>query len=172
MIRDEENKRIDLYLKGQGLKVITYNRASKEQAAYWTIDGTEMACYIHPTDSKTEVIFHKIHEGSHHLTFINDYKRKTPKKLEAAVDAEAALKKGKILAKRHRQTLYDHEVLGLAWWDVIVRDVNIKIPKWKIEFQKEYDLFPYSYLLEHGVWPSRKLRKENRRELRAKWLPK
>lgn len=171
MVRNRELDRFILYFKGLGLKVTIYNRSNKNHDAFWTTDGTEMGLYFPPGMSKTELLFSGIHEGGHHLTFINDYKRKSPKKLETAVDMEDARKKGEIIPKKYRQALYDHEIRGLAWWDVIIRDINIKIPQWKIGLNKEMDIFPYEFYLKNGEWPSKKVRRESFKELKAKWKP-
>lgn len=167
MRRDEEFKRLLSYAKGLGLKVTVYNYGAKDGTmALWSCDGSDMTLYNPPGLSKTELVLSAIHELGHHCNWIYDHKRELGPKLQNIFELFYA---DKPLSKSQRTSVYEYEAEGIRWWDVIIKDVNIQIPKHRVSFQKDMDLWIYEYYMKHDKWPTSKVKNEKRRELRAKW---
>lgn len=168
-IRDLEFQRLLLYAKGLGLKVTVFNRKNPNAIAEWTLDGTEIKIYIPSKMSKTELILTLVHELGHHLNFVHDRQRKHSNKLEKAWERENNKKKDTILPEATRKLIYEDEAAGITWWDAIIKEVNIKISPWKIQLQKEYDLWVYEYLWKNGDYPAYRVRRAKFKELKKKW---
>jgi hypothetical protein len=163
LIRDEEIKRLILYAKCLGIKVTIYQRKSKDgNEAAWTMDGKSIDLWVSPTTSKTDIVLSLIHELGHHLVWVHDKNRQHPKNLDKAIDKTT---NGENLTANQRYLLYLDEVDGTAYWDVIIKEVNIKIPKWRVEAQKKIDLWMYDWFWRKGVWPNGKTQIHTRRKI-------
>ena len=168
-IRDEEFKRLLLYAKGLGLKVTVYNKPNKHAMAEWIMDGSEIKIYASGQTSKTELVLTLCHELGHHLEYVHSKKRKISNKLDTAWGRENGRKAGEILPESTRKLIYQDEAAGIRYWDVIIKDVHIKISKWKVELRKEFDLWVYEYFWKNGEYPTRPECRTKTKELRAKW---
>lgn len=165
-IRDIEFKRLVLYAKSLGLKVTIFNRKNPNMEAYWTTDGKELGIYCGSKVNKTELILTIIHELGHHLHYVREKKRKTPIKLDKAWDKE---NKSQLLSEFERKMILEDELAGTEFWDSICKDINIKIPKWRIEMQKEIDMLPYEFYFKTGDYPRGKTKEELIRKIKEKW---
>lgn len=172
-IRDQEFERLLLYAKGLGLKVTVYNRPGLNGImAAWSIDGTEMIIYADPKLSKTENIMSIIHELGHHKHFLYNNKKTSKSVIKALEAMDIASKTNGQVSKKNRQVIYDDEANGIKWWDEIIHETNIKLPKWRIDAQKELDLWVYEYFLETGKWATLKQKKQKFKEVKVKWRNK
>ncbi len=166
MIRDCEFKRLVLYAKGLGLKVTVFNRKNPHMQAYWTHDGKEIGIYCGLQPNKTDLNLTLIHELGHHMAWIHQKKRKTSPKLDKAWGRE---NEGQQLSENDRKMIYEDEVSGIQYWDVIITDTNVKIPKWRVEMQKEIDLWMYEVFYKTGDYPRGKFKDQGLKEIKAKW---
>ena len=175
MIRDDELKRLIHYAKGLGVKVTIYSSHNKDGAADWALDGSEISVWSGGF-SKTDTVLSLIHELGHQLYFIHEKDRQPDLKFDEAITRENVVAKvndKKNLTPKHlRKKIYDVEAAGTAWWSVIVKETNVKIPEWRISMQMEMDIWMYEYYYEHGTFPDRTKARLKRRELRDKWKPK
>lgn len=172
--RDEEIKRLISYAKGHGLKV-TLSRAARkgDAAATWSLDGSEIEVFIRASTSKTSIILSLMHELGHHLWFVHERDRKPDLKFEdalAVVDRREA--SGKIAGKRYRKKILNIEIAGTTWWDVIYKDTNLSVPKWKVDMQKEFDIWNYQVWCDTGVDATQAERYAKFKELTEKWKGK
>lgn len=168
-IRDREIDRLIKYAQGLGLKVSFIN-TNATHAADWVIDGTEIRIYTRKNKSKTDTILSIVHELGHHLWFIHEKERQPDLKFEQAIDREN-LYISKVKAKtpkKLRKKILTTEIEGTKYWEVIVKDTNIKIPTWKINLQKEFDIWTYEVYYETGKFPIKKNRVEKLKELTIK----
>ncbi len=165
-IREKEFDRLLLYAKGLGLKVTVFTRDNPDAIAEWSMDGTEIKIYTGSRMSKTELILTLVHELGHMLDHIHNKKRKQSKKLQKAWERANSDTK---VPESTRRLIYEDEAAGIVWWDSIVNEVNIKISPWKIELQKEFDLWVYEYYWKNGDYPTRAIRRLKCKELKAKW---
>lgn len=161
------------YAKGLGLNVIfkPYKRGSGTGGEY--IGSTkEIIVYQGPNDSKTDTILILLHELGHHLDYIYKGKR-DPKKLSEALNKEHGRKKNDPPLARHlRQYIFDCEYNGTQYMPVIAKELDLKIPLWKVEAEAKLDQWFYRTYLVHGKDPLRKQIKAKRRELRMQWKAK
>lgn len=167
--RDQEIKRLVLYAKGLGIKVVIYNRASSHGQAMWSLDGSKIEIFAPKGTSKTDIILSCLHELGHHLSFVHDKEREMPKKLDRAWERENADKE---LSDHERKLIYEDEVAGTEFWDTIIHELDIRIPKWKVEAQKEIDLWMYEVFMKSGLYPTPSQQKKKYKEVRQKWKKK
>ena len=165
MVRDQEIARLVNYLKGLNVKVTFSNAKNPETFAECSLDNSEIIVYTRNHYSKTELLLSLLHETGHASHAIHIKDRIVDKKLEEALDKQNSSKKA-------RKKIYQDEKAAIAFWDVIVKDVDIKLNPNRIEFQKEFDLWVYEYFWQTGDFPNRKVKREKTKELRAKWRSK
>lgn len=170
-VRDEEIQRLILYAKGLGVKVIVYNKVKEGAEAEWTLDGTTIRVYAGPRKSKTDLILDLIHELGHHVWFIHEKDRQQDLKFEEAITRENLFEtETDIPTPKHlRKKIWDVEVAGTAYWDIIVKDTNIKISPWKIEAAKDMDMWMYEMYYENGHFPKGKMLRDHYREVQSKY---
>lgn len=171
--RDEEIQRLIHYGKALGVKVIIYNKSKNGAEAEWTLDGSLIQVYASAKKSKTSIILDLIHELGHHVWFIHEKNRQQDLKFDKAITRENLFQEETDIPtpKHLRKKIWDVEVAGTQWWDVIYKDTNIKIPKWKLDASKEFDMWMYEMYYENGHFPKGKFRADKYREVQAKYRP-
>ena len=162
MIRDNELARLVNYLKGLNVKVIFSNAKNPETFAECSLDSTQIIVYNRNHYSKTELLLSLLHETGHIQHSIWKKDRIVDEKLEKALDNQNTSKKA-------RKKIYQDEKAAIAYWDIVIRDVDIKLSSNRIEFQKEFDLWVYEYFWQTGDFPGRQIKRVKTKELRAKW---
>jgi hypothetical protein len=173
-IRDDEIQRLIHYAKGIGVKVAIYNKSKKGAEAEWTLDGTQINVYAGKNKSKSSIILDLIHELGHQLTFIHERNRKPDMKFDEAISRENLYQVETDIPtpKKLRKKIWDVEMAGTAYWDIIVKDTNVKIPKWKIEASKEFDMWMYEMYYKNGHFPKGNFKKAHGKEVLAKYKNK
>lgn len=161
-IRDRELQRLVNYLNGLNVKVIFSNAKNPETFAECSLDSTEITVYNRNHYSKTELLLSLLHETGHIQHSIWKKDRVLDEKLEEALDKQNSSKKA-------RQKIYNDEKAAIGYWDIVIRDVDIKLSPKRIEFQKEFDLWVYEYFWKKGDFPTREVKRAKTKELRAKW---
>lgn len=164
MIRDNEIKRLVSYLNGLGVKVTFYSKNNSEGEADWATDGSEICVYSVKKKSKTKILLDLIHEAGHMVWFIHAKDRQPDLKYEEALERPTDS-----TPKHLRKKILSTEIEGTKWWDTIIKDVDIKLPKWKIEASKEFDIWMYEVYYETGLFPAGKIRNERYRSIFKKW---
>lgn len=159
MVRDAEITRLTNYLKGLGVKV-TFSNADSEYVAECALDNSEIVIYKKQNTTKIETVLSLIHEAGHAVNHIWNEDRTVNQSLAAALDKST---------KKARYKVLQDERKAATYWDIICKDTDIKIPKWRIEYQKEYDLWLYEYHYETGSLPTSRVKQEKRKQLKAKW---
>ncbi len=161
-IRDNEIARIISYLKGLNVKVTFNNTQKNGTFADASLDSTQITVYTRMHRSKTEILLSLLHEAGHIVHAIWQKDREVDKILEKALDKQNSSKKA-------RKKIYQDEKAAIGFWDVIIKDVNLKLNPNRIEFQKEFDLWMYEYFWKKGKFPIRQVKRDKTKELRAKW---
>jgi len=172
-VRDDEIQRLIHYAKSMGVKVYIYSRSNPAGAAEWTLDGTTISVFAGPTNSKSDTILDLIHELGHHVWFVHEKDRQQDLKFEQAITRENLYQvETDVPTPKHlRKKIWNVEIAGTKYWDIIVKDTNIKIPTWKIEAAKEFDMWMYEMYYENGHFPKGKFKKNRRKEILAKHRP-
>lgn len=170
-VRDEELKRLIHYAKGLGVKVIIYQKSHKDMAAQWTIDGTLIEVYAGKGQTKTETILDIIHELGHHVWFIHEKDRQPDLKFEEAITRENMYEEDpeNPTPKHLRKKIWDVEVAGTKWWEVIYKDTNMKFPIWKLHAAMEHDMWMYEQYYETGKFPKGMKKRQHGIDVRRKY---
>ena len=165
-IRDSEISRLVSYLKGLGVVVKFSSKKNAPADAECAIDNSEIIVYLKYNKSKTQIILSLLHEAGHAVSTIHEKNRKIDPKLDKALGKEEHK-----LSKKERKVIYDDELVSASYWDIIVKDVDLKLPKWKIDAQKEIDLWVYKFYYTKGFFPSSQVKREKIKEIIQKWRP-
>lgn len=171
-VRDKELYRLIKYAQGLGVKVtlkVIPPNSNNHDAATWSTDGSEIEVFYSEQTSKTIIILNLVHELGHHLWFIYKKKRTPDLKFDEAIEISNRETQA---PKKIRKKILQVEREGIKYWDTIVIDTDIKIPRWKIEKTKEFDIWQYELYHETGKFPTYKERKNKKIELNLKHNPK
>lgn len=155
--RDAEIKRIVLYCKGLDIKVRIANYAWEDAGEFAHEPVSEININKRTHTSKTELILTLLHEISHHYYWIH---------------TKIPIPEGENSSKRYRKKLYEWESNSLVTMLTLWTELQLKIPKWKVEMAIESDSWAYQFFYEHGRFPNRKERKQKNKELNLKYKGK
>lgn len=162
MVRDDELARLINYAKGLNIQVKFRSYDPKNGAdAEWTTDGTEITIFKRGKTTKLDMVLSLIHELGHHLEHIHNNNRETDPKLEEAI--------GEDDRKKMRKRLYDWEIKGSNWWEIIYKETDLKFDIRRLRTERESDLWQYEVYYDTGNFPTRKQQREKRKELRRKY---
>lgn len=169
-VRDEELKRLIHYAKAMSVRVTIYQKPNKDASAQWSLDGTQIEVYAGKGQTKTETLLDLIHELGHHVWFIHEKDRLPDLKFDEAITRENMYETdpNNPTPKHLRKKIWDVELAGTAWWDVIYKDTNMKFPLWKLEAAKEFDMWMYEEYYETGVFPKGMRKRKKGIEIRRK----
>lgn len=173
-IRDEELKRLEQYARGLGAKVSYKRQGENDPGASWVVcvDGvTELTLYTYPGQSKTLLILNFVHELGHHYSFVRRNRKEDPETFEAFYKESKRLNEtDPKLPKAERKLIYESEKRDAQYRNAIWHEVDIKIPKWKLELDKEWDIWYYKQYYLKGNVPSWKESGHDKyKELRKKY---
>lgn len=167
-IRDDEINRLVKYAEGLGVKVKFFFTVNPLADAEWTLDGTEIRIYRKKHQSKTDIILSLVHEIGHHIWFIHKKDRQPDLKFEEALDRQNLFDTDLTATpapKKFRKKILDTEKDATVWWDIIYKDTNLKIPKWKLDVAKKFDIWAYEVYYKTGFFPNKKEKKMKHKEL-------
>ena len=164
-IRDREIERIVKYANGLGVKVIWKKYKRGDDGASWHLDGSAIEMYVWPDKSKTQIILDFIHELGHHMAWVYSG-RKNDLKTDRAYELDGARgKKDPPISKAQRKIIYEAEKYDSQYRDQIFKELGIKIPKYRLDADKEYDFWIYRRYYLTGKIPTEKEMRVKRREL-------
>lgn len=168
-IRDEEIARIVKYAQGLGITVTwKVHKKGDNTGASWSTDGSDITMYTEPTKTKTQIILDFIHELAHHMAFIADG-RTVKKKVD---DAFGAMDDEENPAtKDERRLVYMSEKEDSFYRYKVYDELGIKIPLWKLEVDRQLDVWYYKHYWRTGKDPIRKQVRKKRKELHKKLKP-
>lgn len=139
MIRDNEIRRLRKYAHGLGCSIVIMNKDGIDCSGECWGEGRKIFVYKSQRTSKTDLVLTIIHELAHWISFVNDgYKldERFRKSLEKQHDNTP-------ISNADRRRAYLIEARDQQYWDQIIKYCEIKIPRYKIEIQKEIDLLWY-----------------------------
>jgi hypothetical protein len=168
-----ELDRVVKYARGLGLTV-TFKPYKKGSGVGGEYDGEtkEVIVYRQPRESLTNLILILIHEVSHHLDFVYKGKR-DPVKLVTALEKEFDRKPGDPpIAYTYREYIYECESAAADFMPQVARELDLKMPIWKVEAEAELDRWVAKHYMTTGEYPMIKLVVEKRRDLRARFKEK
>ena len=173
-IRDEEIKRIKKYAEGLGIKVNFKKHRKGVGGAEWDMEDRQITIYISPRTNKTTIILYLLHELGHHLDWIYHNKKDS----KEAAKAYELLNSGPMFGDRsdipekYRQIIYREEAAGIHYMSIIWKELDLKIPLWKVKLQQELDLCEYRRLANEGKFNTIKEHKEYRKSIKDYYIDK
>jgi hypothetical protein len=166
-VRDDEIKRIEQYAAGLGIKVVWKQHTRGGPGAEWAIDGSQIIMYTWNSKTKTEIVMDFIHELAHHMAWVNNNRKDDQKTIDAfhfAMQAPPA-----DVPKEQRRLIYENERDDARFQDKIVQELNIKVPKYKIQAEHDISTWMYKRYWLDGKFPDRAARRTKKKELRKKY---
>jgi len=158
-IRDEEIARLYKYAEGLGLRVIVKPYRRGDPGATYDDEDQEIVLYQWSGQSKTRIIMNFLHELGHHMDWVHNLRRMPGNEvLIKAIDREwtRTRRTDPVVPKSHRKLIYEMECRGIAYMNVIAKELGIKIPEWKIRAEQEYDRWVYYRYYQSGNIPADK----------------
>lgn len=166
MIRDDELRRLELYAESMGLRVSWRKHKEGLPGALWVNEdtGIVLVMYTWPGQSKTMLILNFIHELAHHLAYVYNNRSLSP-----SVDRAFSVEDEEDLTENQRRIIYETERDDARFRMMIVKELDIKIPEWKIQLDIEVDTWFYYRFYKDGVYPTFKEMMEKKKELKGKY---
>lgn len=169
MIRDQEIERLVNYIKGIGLKV-TFSSKKSDIAASWYLDNSGITIYKAKNTTKIDTVLSLIHEIGHSMHNLWEKNREIDLRFESAIDhVEKAGELKMDAQKKQLRIILNNEIAGTKYWHQIYKETNMKFPIWRLEIAMEYDIWQYEVEYETGSNPSRKEKREKRKQLVKKY---
>lgn len=167
-IRDEEIARIVKYAQGLGIVVIwKIHKKGDNTGASWATDGSEITMYTYPNKPKTQIILDFVHELAHHMAWLADGRTVTKK----VNDAFGAMDDESLAPKAKRRLVYESEKADSFYRYKVWDELGIKIPLWKLEVDRQIDVWLYKHYWRTGADPIRGQLRKKRKELLKKLKP-
>jgi hypothetical protein len=158
---EKELDRLEKYAEALGIRVVYKSKQRGDNKAEWAVDGTEITIYLDKNESTTQIILDLLHELGHHMHWVYN-NRSVPLKLDNALEKENPNKKD-------REAIYNDEVNGSVYHEVIYKELGLKIPFWKVQVERDQQLMIYEYFLNNNTWPTIKTKSEFRKKLIKKY---
>lgn len=160
MVRDEEIKRLLDYCKSLSIQVIWDNNLTDAGASWDNINKDQAVIRLQKNiGNKTLTILYLLHELAHHLAWVYD-NRKLSKEITDALSQEEP----KTYAAR--RLIYEMEKSDSIYRLNIVKELNIKLPEYKILLDIKLDEWIYYEYWQNGKFPNLKQIRTKQRELK------
>jgi hypothetical protein len=162
-IRDVELSRLREYANAYGARVIIKDYDLEEYGGI-TLDGTTRTITVNSKEhrSKTELLLTLLHEICHLKHHV----------LTGQELPDALLLDDEDLTLEQRAEVAKFEFDSLELMPVIAKDLNLKVPKWKILLQRDLDQWVYELFRDSGEFPSNQVKQLKRRQLTERYKPK
>lgn len=173
-VRDDDLKKLRHYAKSLGIKLIFKKQPRGDwSGANWDFgDPMKPKIIVHtwPRQSKTCVILMLLHEFGHHLDWIHNDKTISEEERKALeLESERTHRSAPIIDKTLRAAILRSELRGIDYMDVIAKELDIKLPLWKVKADQDLDRWTYTHYFKTGNMPTLKQIKEASKEIRRKY---
>lgn len=168
-LRDKEVSKIIAYAKSLGVTVEFKAAAPQDPAGTYEFGSSIITVYKKSRSSKTYLILTLLHELGHHLDWIYRDKKES-KLLERALSRSNTNEKK--VPKHLRKAIYEMEVDGTHFMPIIAKELDLKIPMWKIEAERDLDRWTYWVYYKENRDPFVKEIKAKRKQLQAEYKEK
>lgn len=159
----KELNRLVKYAEALNIKV-SFSNKDPGYGAEWSTDGKTITIFKANTKKPLELVLTMYHELSHHLSWV--YKgRKGDLKTDHILNKVAL---GRDLTELQRKHIYEDEKFDYQYQYSIHKEIDSKIPLWRLEAEIALDEWIYKYYWQHAKWPLMKERKAKAKELRDK----
>lgn len=165
-IRDNEIKRLILYAKSLGAKVVIRNYTWDASAEVHFEPKYVINVNKRRHRSKTDIIMTFLHELSHLKYAILNNTKFSDAFIEEVWELEDKKKK---ISKKKRKEIVKFELESLELMTNIASELNLKISMKKVLRQKEHDQDIYVYFEKYGEDPNNKWLKDNWKKLKEKY---
>lgn len=154
MLKDKEVRRVIRYANSLGLKVRFKKEGAGRVGAEYVQEDKRITVYTIPAYNRTDIVLMLLHEIGHHLDFIHRNKRDS-KRLGVALERENNRKPGDPpIPRTYRQFIYNCEYAGTEYMPTIAKELDLKIPIWKVLAEQRLDRWIYLRYVSSGDLPS------------------
>ncbi len=152
-IRDNETLRLVKYAQSLNISIKFQKHTRGLPGAEWTLntDGSrEIIVYTWPGISKTTIILNMLHELAHEKSYIKQGRTLDPKVLNASSLPDEEM------TKKQRKIVYEMEKKDASYRLEIAHELDLKIPKEKIQDDIDLDNEVYKYYYLNNKFPTSK----------------
>ena len=155
---DDDLKRVLKYAESLGIKVYFKKPIRGAGGAEWDMIDKSIHIYASKSTPKTTILLNMLHELGHHLDWIYNNKSDSAE----AFTAYKLLNEGNMfgdrsdIPKHYRKVIYEEETAGVYYMDIIHKELDLKIPLWKVKLEQDLDLFDYRMLYVKGKFSTAK----------------
>lgn len=161
---EKELSRLIKYAEALNIKVIFSNKKS-DCFAEWDSDGVSITIYKSKAKKPLELVLLMFHELSHHLAWVHKGK-KIPLKTDHILKKAA---NGAELTEIQRKHLYEDEKSDYQYQQIIHKEIDSKVPLWRLNAEIAFDEWIYRYYWLKNDWPTAKDRKAKKTEFIRKY---
>lgn len=154
--------RVIKYAEGLGIKVTFKPKTRKTPAAEWATDGSQITVYLYAQDTFTSIILMLIHELAHHMAFVYNNRSISQYIEEIFMKADQP---GNTLTKKQRKVIYDEEVKDSAYQEIIYKELNLKLPKYKLLAERDASNWVYKKWYMSGLFPASQESRNKKKDL-------
>lgn len=173
-VRDDDLKKLLAYAKGVGADVkFERHKRGDWAGAYWDFENPlfpKIILATWPRQTKTSLILSLVHELGHHMDWIHNNRAISARYISAAEkEFDRKSRRDKVIAKKWRQVFYKSEMDGLEYHEMIAKESQIKLPRWKVIKERESDRWIYTIYLKTGNVPTSKQLQQKQKGLRKRY---
>lgn len=168
-IRDQEISRLIKYAESLNISIEFKPYKRSLPVAIWELlqDGKrKITIYTWNRLSKTSLILNLLHELAHEKSYILQNR-----KLDKATEMATSLPEEE-LTKEQRKLIYLAEKEDAQYRLDIAHELDLKIPKWKIEMDMDLDIYVYKMFYIKARYPNREELLKKKKELKEKYASK
>lgn len=164
----KSNPNLLKFLRKNRLKIKMISPKKYTRGLPWgtfSLRPLEIELYVNKAKSQTDLLLTLLHELGHYM----DYKRGNKQIPDAwLLEDQRMSDYDPKLTKKQRKTIYLDEVKGIKLMPEIAKELDLKIPKYKIYANMWFDIWSYRYYYDTGNFAPDKIRaKQKRKFLRA-----
>lgn len=168
---DKEIERLQKYAEGLNITVKWLKHRGGTTGAEWAIlsdNRIQITMYTWPGQSKIRLILNFLHELGHHLGFVYNNRKGNALTDRALMEEDARKETDPPIAKGKRQLIYETERDDAQYREVIYKELDLKIPLWKLKADIDLDCWIYKQFWQKGSIPKFKETHEKQKHFMKK----
>lgn len=165
--RDKEIARMINYAKGLNIQVYFRQHKPGYAGAEWVVNEDSeqtIVIYVWKKQSKTLLILNFLHELAHAKAFIKNKRKLSEKVLNAFSNSSSDI------SDIERKIIFKEESSDSKLRHEIAQELDLKIPKWKIDVDIALDKYIYYTWYKTNKFPTYKEINKKKKQLKEKYV--
>jgi hypothetical protein len=141
-------RKVENFARYLGYKVRYLKPDNQEDAGIFDYDKQEIVIYTDSRTTKTDILLVLMHELGHGLDYI-DLGKPDPSTLRG--EFSTPMRK---MTKKQRRRLLELEKKAIDYMLTIWYGLRLKLPRWRVTAEQEYDRWMYTRFAKDGLFPT------------------